>query len=97
MSTLGYIFIFYVGYYYFRLAENYKRNKWVFGFLGIFFYYFGIVLYVLYQKIFVIEEIDEFDLTSLSLKSFVAGFIIVFFMFHWLNYIWSRNDKKKVK
>lgn len=95
MSALGYIFIFYIGFYYYRLAENYKRNKWLFGFLGIFFYYVGIILYVLYQRIFVIEEIDEFDMTSISFKVFVVGFVIVFVIFHLLNYIWSRAKKKK--
>ncbi len=93
MSALGYILIFYIGFYYYRLAENYNRNKWLFGFLGILFYFLGAILYPLYIKIAVVDKIDEYDLTFMSLKSLVIGLTFVFIIFHLLELTWKKKNK----
>lgn len=93
MSALGYVFVFYVGFYFFRLAENHNRNKWLYGVLGIFFYFTGVFANLMYVRLFVIEEVDEYNITTISMKSFFTGFVFVFVLFHLLDFIW----KKKVK
>lgn len=46
---LGLLLIFFIGRYFYRLAEDYAQNKWLFAFLGIVMYYaagivFGVAL-----------------------------------------------------
>ncbi|MCO6162639.1 hypothetical protein [Flavobacterium sp. NRK F7] len=37
----GFIFIFFIGRFFYRLAEQYHQNKWLFGILGVVMYYAG--------------------------------------------------------
>lgn len=36
---LGFVFIFIIGKYFYKLAEEYNQNKWLFAILGIIVYY----------------------------------------------------------
>jgi hypothetical protein len=92
MSALGYIFIFYIGFYFYRLAENHKRNKWLFGFVGITTYLTSLVMYPLLIRLLYSAEKHNFDLAVISLKSFLIGCLSVFFLFQLLNFIWSRKQ-----
>ena len=65
MKALGYILIFYIGFYFYRLAENHSKNKWLFAILGVAAYFFGIIVYPLYLKFFNSEDIEDFDLSSI--------------------------------
>lgn len=94
MSALGYIFIFYIGFYFYRLAENHKRNKWLYGLIGVLFYFFGYFMYLMYVRFFVNKEFDEFDFSIISIKSLCAGFVSVYMLFHYLNYNWKRKQKR---
>lgn len=94
MSALGYILIFYIGFYFNRLAENYNKNKWLYVFLGIIFFLTMMFLYAFTFRLFFIEEINDFTFVSISFKSFFIGLISVFFLFHLLNFIWNRKIKK---
>ena len=99
MSALGYILIFYIGFYFYRLAENHKRNKWLFGFVGIATYLSGLAIYPLTIRLLYSEESYNFDLTAISLKSFLIGLLSVFFLFQVLSLIWSRKkvtDKEDI-
>ena len=95
IKLLGYIFIFYVGFYFYRLGENHNKYKWLCGLLGIVSYFFAQVLYLLYTRFFSGLDIDEFDISNLSFKSFLAGFIFVVLLFNVLNLVWSRQNKSK--
>jgi hypothetical protein len=91
MKMLGYIFIFYIGFYFYRLAENHKKNKWLFGIVGIITFVFGNFMYVLYANFFLEQDINEFNILSVSFKSFSSGVLSIFILFHLLNFIWSRK------
>lgn len=93
MEALGYIFLFYVGFYFFRLAENHQKNKWLFGILGIIVYLIATIIYPIFLRFFKSDEIENFDLASISLKSFLIGFTIVFIFFQILSFIWGRKKK----
>jgi cellobiose-specific phosphotransferase system component IIC len=93
MGVFGYIILFYIGFYFFRLAENYGRNKWLYGFLGIFFFVSGFVSYIIYKRIFEAEEFDSNDIAFISLKSIFSGLLFSFVLFHVINFIWKKNDK----
>lgn len=95
IKLLGYIFLFYVGFYFWRLAENHNKNRWLYAFLGIVTYFVGLFLYVFYVKFIEFNNLDEFDLTVISLKSFISGTVFTVLMFQFLNFIW--NKKKNIK
>ncbi|QOD61735.1 hypothetical protein H9I45_04605 [Polaribacter haliotis] len=97
MKALGYIFIFYIGFYFYRLAENHKKNKWLFGFLGIAIYFLSLLIYPLYLRFFNVEDIDEYSLTLVSFKSFAIGFICILISFQLLNFFWNRKKKTNKK
>jgi hypothetical protein len=91
MKMLGYIFIFYTGFYFYRLAENHKKNKWLFGIVGIATYIFGNAMYVLYARFFLEQKINNFNILFFSFKSFAIGLLSVFTLFYLLNFIWRRK------
>lgn len=94
MKALSYIFLFYVGFYFYRLAEIHKRNKWLFGLLGIVVYFASTVLYLLYLRFFLEENLEELDMIKVTFKSFLIGLTSVVIVFQILSFIWSRKDKK---
>ena len=91
MKMLGYIFLYYIGFYFYRLAENHKKNKWLFGIVGIATYIFGNTLYILYDNFFLEQNINNFNILFFSFKSFSSGVLSIFILFHLLNFIWSRK------
>jgi hypothetical protein len=91
MKMLGYIFIFYTGFYFYRLAENHKKNKWLFGIVGIVTFAFGNFMYVIYANLLLEQDTNEFNILSVSFKSFSSGVLSIFILFHLLNFIWSRK------
>ncbi|MCM8568558.1 hypothetical protein NE848_04160 [Gramella jeungdoensis] len=42
---LGLLLLYWIGKYYYQLAEKYNRNHWGFAILGIITYYFGVMLF----------------------------------------------------
>lgn len=93
MKILGYILIFYIGFYFYRLAENHHKNKWIFGFLGIAIYFLGLVIYPLYIRFFDNLELFDFNLVVISFKSFTIGLVLVFISFQFLSFIWKPKKK----
>ena len=99
MKLLSYIILFYVGFYFYRLAENHKKNKWLFGLIGILFYFLSVFIYLCYLFFFYSEELSVMELASVSLKSFLVGLFGVFILFQVLSFVWSRKkkiDKKEI-
>lgn len=95
MKALGYIFLFYVGFYFYRLAEIHQKNKWVYGFLGIVLFIIGCLSYVLYCRFLSTEAVLVENLLSIGLKAFLSGVILVVLIFKILGYVWNR--KKRVQ
>ena len=91
MKMLGYIFLFYIGFYFYRLAENHKKNKCLSGIVGIATYIFGNTMYILYANFFLEQNINDFNILFFSFKSFSSGVLSIFILFHLLNFIWSRK------
>ncbi len=97
MSVLGYVLLFYIGFYFYRLAENHKKNKWLFGILGIATYFIGIFAYPLYLRLTLHVDIDDFDFVTISLKSIIIGLLCVFILFQLLSFIWSRKGINNIE
>ncbi|MCT4699581.1 hypothetical protein [Tenacibaculum haliotis] len=95
MSILGYILLFYIGFYFYRLAENHSKHKWLYAFLGVVFFFLGLFTYVLYVRIFKVDEINGFDIAMITMKSVLIGVLSSFIMFHLLDFIWKKNKINK--
>jgi hypothetical protein len=93
LEYLGYIFVFYVGFYFYRLAENHEKNKWLFGVIGILIFFTGYFSYILFYRFFELKSIEEIDYSSISFKSFLIGSIAAIIMFQTLNLVWNRKKK----
>lgn len=91
MNIIVYILLFYIGFYYYRLAENYKKRKWLYAILGVFFSVFGFFSNIIYVRLFKMNNFDESDIANLSLKSISMGVLFAFVLFHVINFIWKKN------
>lgn len=95
LEILGYIFIFYIGFYFFRLAENFNKNKWIFGFIGILSYVLGYFLYIMFCRFsYSQDEILE-SLHLISIKSFISGTVSAIIIFQVLSRVWSKKKNPK--
>lgn len=95
MKILSYIFLFYVGFYFYRLAENHKKNKWIFAIIGIGSYFLALVIYPFYLRLFDPEEIQNpANIVLVSVKSLTIALISIFILFQVLSFVW--NKKKKI-
>mgnify|MGYP000569042414 CR=1 FL=1 len=93
MEALGYIFLFYVGFYFYRLAEIHKKNKWLFGFLGIVIFIIGYFSYILFCRFSYSEELNLANLSTIGIKAFLVGLISSVLIFKILSLIWNRKEK----
>lgn len=93
MKILSYIFLFYVGFYFYRLAENHQKNKWLFAIIGIITYLLFLFIYPLYLRLFYKEEILDINLVLVSLKSFLIALISLFILFQVLSFMWNKKEK----
>lgn len=97
MEYLGYIFVFYIGFYYYRLAENHKKYKWLFAIVGIATYFTGSAIYPLYLWFFTSSEIPISESSKIAIQSFFIGLLCVFALFHILDFFWNRKEKTNQK
>lgn len=86
-----------MGFYFYRLAENHQKNKWLFGILGIVIFITGYFSYVLFYRFFILENIEMIDYATVNFKSFITGLVFVFIVFQILNFIWNRKKKIDIK
>ena len=90
---LGFVFVYFLGRYFYRLAEAHQRSKWGYAVLGVLFYYFSGVLmaiaYVAFQEL-VGSGYDEEQDQALELAAIPAGFLGCYLLYQWLKRRWSR-------
>ena len=98
MEALAYIALFFVSYYYYRLAEKYQKNKWMFGLLGIALFALAYFLFAVMYGLFYADKIYEKNLEALGIKAFFAAIFFVFLIFqvlyYWLNKKIQQNSKE---
>ena len=93
MNIILCIILFYIGFYYYRLAENYKKRRLLYALLGVFFSIFGFFTNVIYFRLFKMNEYNEFDIANLSIRSIFMGILFAFVLFHFINFIWKKSSK----
>ena len=94
MQILVNIFIFYAGFYFYRLAENHHKNKWLFGFLGVLIFVISYILFLIFCRFLNSQDYNVFNLASIGFKAFFVGLVFTIIIFQILSFIWSRKEKK---
>ena len=95
---LGLILLYWIGKYFYKLADGYEKSKWGFAILGIVVYYggslfFGIIL-VFIAEVTSPGYIDTVNDTLLGLVSLPFGFVASYLLYKYLEKTWKNNDPR---
>jgi hypothetical protein len=90
--------LYWIGKYFYKLAEKYNKSKWGFTILGIASYYGGIIVFgISFGIIAEIESpgfIDAFNETALSVLSLPFGALTCYGFYKYLEKIWEKEDPR---
>ena len=95
---LGFILLYWIGKYFYKLAEKYQKSEWGYALLGIGSYYGGILLAGFFTGIFVellypgvIENSNE---TLLGILMLPFGLLSCYVVYTYLEKTWKKNKPK---
>tara|TARA_R110002012_G_scaffold64227_1_gene168800 strand:- start:1669 stop:2001 length:333 start_codon:yes stop_codon:yes gene_type:complete len=95
---LGLIFLYFIGKYFYKLAETYNEKKWLFAVLGVATYYLGTFLGGI-----ILALLDEFFYLGINWDSRATNFIFLpfglataYLFYYLLNRNWSKRQEKEV-
>ena len=96
---LGVILLYWIGKYFYKLAEEYNRSKWGFAILGIVVYYAGIIILGFLMGV-IMEFVssgffDTIDDVVLNLISLPLGILSCYLLYKYLEKTWKKNDPTK--
>ena len=93
---LGLILIYWLGKYFYKLAEEYDKSKWGFAVLGVVSYYlitFGFAItVVIIAEIVSPGYIDTFSDRALDLISMPFGLLAIYLLYQYLLKTWKKED-----
>lgn len=95
---LGIVLIFIIGGWYVKLAEQFNKNKWLFGILGIVTYYgsgflIGIALAIAVD-VFALDILTDIPPLVLRLYPLPIGLLSCYLLHRYLKHQWSKTDKR---
>ena len=91
---LGVVLIYFIGRYFYRLAEYYSQNKWLFAILGIVVYYAaGIMFGVILGIVDLVFELNlDFDnLFGINLLGIPLGIAACYGFYYLLKKKWEKS------
>ena len=92
---LGLILLYWIGKYFYKLAEEYEKNKWAYAILGIVVYYGGTlscgVLIGIIAEIVSPGFIDATNETLLSIMMLPFGILGCYLLYKYLEKTWKKN------
>ena len=96
---LGILLLFFIGKFFYKLAEKYEKTKWGYAILGIITYYAGTFIYgVAYVFIFFMMYPDAYedDMNELlmSLTAIPIGIASAYLLYYLLEKNWKKNAEK---
>jgi hypothetical protein len=95
---LGFLFIYLIGKYFYKLAEDHQENKWLYAIIGVIVYYAGTAVGGLILGFVFLFTNTNFDwdntiLTSLIAIPFGLGADYLFYIV--LRKMWSKKENSK--
>ncbi len=96
-TMLGLILLYWIGKYYYRLAEKYRKRKWLFAIIGIVAYYFGTiviggVLLVLLLEFVFHTTVEGFTDMQLGFMAIPFGIGFTYLIYFLLNKKWKSEE-----
>ena len=92
---LGILLLYWIGKYFYKLAEAYDKSKWGFTILGIVVYYAGIVVLGLILgivlEIFAPGYFDTMNDIALNLMALPLGLLSSYVLYKYLEKTWKKN------
>lgn len=96
---LGLVLIYFIGKYFYKLAEEFGKNKWGFAILGVVTYYTGAFLGgIILGLISIIWEdfnIEYMSDMQLGLMAIPFGLLTCFGVYSLLKRIWTKYQKEE--
>jgi hypothetical protein len=91
---LGLLLIYFIGKYFYQLATDFNKNKWVFAVIGVVTYYGGMVLFGFGLGVFLAmsDNVDFIDNNEMLLN--IIGIPVGIFS-AWILYTVLKNNWKK--
>ena len=98
---LALVLMYWIGKYFYKLAEEYNKSPWGFAILGIVVYYGAIVLSGLIVGIVMAltspETLDNFNETLLSFLLLPFGILSCYLLYKYLEKTWKKNTPDPVE
>lgn len=92
---LGFVFLYWIGKYFYQLAQEFSKSKWGFAVLGIATYYGTMIVVVLIFVVICIIFGIEFDFekneTLLSLAAVPFGALATYGLYKFLEKKWKKE------
>ncbi len=93
---LGILLLFFIGKYYYKLAEKFKKSKLGFAILGIVVYYVGTIIFGLIfgliAEIISPGSIDTINEKMLGLIALPFGILACYLVYKYLQKTWKKNE-----
>jgi hypothetical protein len=90
---IGILFIYFIGKYFFKLAEDFNQNKWLYAILGIAMYYAGTLLGGVLLGLFSGlsgMDIDWDNSTLMAVLALPFGLATVYLFYYLLKKKWEK-------
>lgn len=96
---LGIILLYWIGKYFYKLAEEYDKSKWGYAILGIVVYYAGTLIFgmiiMAVGEVFSLGFVDTFNETLLGIIMLPFGVLSCYLLYKYLEKTWKKNNPKK--
>lgn len=97
---LGILFIIFIGRFFYKLAEKYNQNKWLFTILGVLMYYVGSAvggLIIGFASMFFGFQVDWDNTILMTLIALPFGFGFCYLFYFLLEKTWKKNKIEPVE
>jgi hypothetical protein len=95
----GILFIYFVGKAFYKLAEEHKKTKWLYGILGVLSFYGGMfgggLILGMFFGLYYPKLLDEYSETTLGLMTVPIGLIACRVFFVLLKRQWGKSPQIK--
>ena len=94
---LGLLLLYWIGKYFYKLAEVYEKSKWGYAILGVVVYYLGTFVFAFLLAIFTPNFLDSESDTVIGLISLPFGVLSCYLLYKYFEKTWEKNKPKADK
>lgn len=94
---LGLLLLYWIGKYFYKLAEEYDKSKWGYAILGVVVYYLGTFVFAFLLAIFTPNFLDSESDRVIGLISLPFGVLSCYLLYKYFEKTWEKNKPKADK